>query len=98
MNKYSYVPKSLKEVKITNETSIGDYAFYDLSNLEEVYLTNTITKIGNKAFYNCSNITKVYFDGTIGEWNQLIANSNGNTPLSYGAKLYVKNNDEYVEV
>ena len=40
----------------------------------------------------------MYFNGTLNEWNQIIANSGENTPLAYGAKLYVKNNGGYVEV
>ncbi len=32
-------------------TSIGDYAFYGLSDLKEIHLPNTLTEIGNYAFY-----------------------------------------------
>ena len=93
-----YVPKSLTKVTITKMTKLADNAFYNLSSLTEITLPNTITSIGNRVFYNCIGLTKVYFNGTLDEWNQLISNSNGNTPLDYGAKLYVFENGEYVEV
>ena len=93
-----YTPKSLKRVTITNATGIGWYAFRSLSNLEEVILPNTITSIGAYAFENCKGLVKVYFNGTLEEWNQIISNSDGNTPLAYGAKLYVLENGDYLEV
>ena len=37
--------------------SIGEYAFYKCSSLEEIKLPNEITSIGNGAFWNCTSIT-----------------------------------------
>ncbi len=39
-----------------NITSIGDYAFANMTNLEEVKLPTSVIQIGKYAFYNCSNI------------------------------------------
>ena len=40
----------------SNITSIGDYTFYDLSNLSLTSLSNEITSIGKYAFYGCDKL------------------------------------------
>ena len=40
-------------------TSIGNYAFYNLSKLTSVTLPNSVKSIGNKGFYYCQNLTVV---------------------------------------
>ncbi len=58
-------PCAKKEIVITNEingvpiTSIGQKAFFNVSELEEVYLPNNIEKIGYQAFAYCENLKSV---------------------------------------
>ncbi len=44
--------------RVTGVSEVPSYAF-DGSNLESVYLPNTIESIGYRAFYNCSQLTSV---------------------------------------
>ena len=49
--------ESVKCIVFTGSiSSIGDYAFANLTNLEELELPSSVTQIGKYAFYNCSNI------------------------------------------
>lgn len=43
----------------TANNVIGDYFMKDMSNLQKLYLPNSITKIGQHAFKNCSNLRKL---------------------------------------
>ena len=43
-------------------TTIGDYAFYWLSSLENVYIPKTVTRIGDYAFDLCSSMRNVWMD------------------------------------
>ena len=52
------IERSVKDIKITNATSIGNYAFYNCSNLTKASFPNA-TSIGEYAFYNCSSLTSV---------------------------------------
>jgi hypothetical protein len=54
----SYVPTSLKEVKITSG-AIGSYAFYNCGNLTSVIICEGVDSIGDYAFCNCGNLTSV---------------------------------------
>lgn len=40
-------------------TSIGDYAFYECSNLSYIDIPYTVTSIGDKAFFSCDDLTSV---------------------------------------
>lgn len=42
-------------------TTIGDYAFYDCQNLENVVIPNKVSKIGKRAFGLCSNLNTITF-------------------------------------
>ena len=50
------VPETIDGYPVTR---IGDYAFYQESNLEEMTLPAGVTYIGNYAFSDCSNLRKV---------------------------------------
>lgn len=43
------------------ELKIGEKAFYNCTNLKEVYLTTKVTSIGDSAFENCSNLSIIDF-------------------------------------
>ena len=59
-----YVPRTLKELVLTDETSIDDYAFYECDSLEKVYIPLTCEYIGEAAFYGCYNLT-IYYEGAM---------------------------------
>ena len=40
-------------------TSIGEYAFYNLSSLTAITIPESVTSIGNEAFKHCSSITAI---------------------------------------
>lgn len=61
---YYYAPFSrktiIKKVIIENDvTSIGDWCFYECTNLSSVVIANSVTKIGYCAFSDCSSLTKI---------------------------------------
>ena len=44
---------------------IGDYAFYDCSDLTSVTIPNSVTSIGDYAFYRCSDLTSVTISNSV---------------------------------
>lgn len=48
-------------------TKIGDYAFYNCSNLTDVILPNGVTEIGGSAFQGCSNLENVTIPNSVTE-------------------------------
>ena len=53
------IPASLKEVIITKATIIGDYAFYDCTEIENIIIPSSVQTIGTCAFYNCESLKKI---------------------------------------
>lgn len=59
------------EGMIEGITQIGDYAFYNQSDLTTIEIPDTVTSIGDYAFYNCTGLSSVILpDGvtSIGEY------------------------------
>ena len=54
-----YIPKTLREVTITDETVLGYAAFWGCSGLENIIMPNSITEIGSSAFWGCGKLTSV---------------------------------------
>lgn len=54
---HAFYGTAAKSVKIPNTvTEIGDYAFYECTNLNAVKMPDSITEIGGHSFYNCSKL------------------------------------------
>ena len=46
-------------------TSIGDYAFYQCSELKYAYVSETVNKVGNGAFSQCRKFNDITFNGEL---------------------------------
>ena len=60
-----YIPKSLKEVIITGETSIEQHAFNGCTNLTTVIMLGKVTSIKEYAFFRCSNLTNITISDSV---------------------------------
>ena len=57
---------TIKKVIINSGvTSLGDYAFAQLRNLETVSIPNTVTKIGTATFYECNSLQTVTLPSSV---------------------------------
>ena len=50
---YYYIPQTIKNVTITVQTTIPDYAFYNCSFIETISIPTETSSIGKYAFNNC---------------------------------------------
>ena len=67
-------------------TSIENYAFYNCSDLETIYISNSIESIGGYAFAGCNNILEI----KAGSRKAITANENIFSSDAYNnAVLYV---------
>lgn len=58
-NYYYYIPASLREVVITDESVISKNAFINCSMLESIIIKSDLTTIGDYAFYNCDGLKTI---------------------------------------
>lgn len=96
---YSHAPwydinSYIKTIEIKQGvTTIGNSAFANCFNLKSVSIHGALSQIGTSAFYNCDVLDEVYID-SLAAWCQTYINEDyGSSPLSYGAHLYVKDQE-----
>lgn len=53
---YYYIPQSLRQVVITDETAVAQYSFMNCGFLQSAELRAEVTQIGDYAFYGCSGL------------------------------------------
>lgn len=51
-----YIPYSLREINVTNETLIANYAFLYLYNVKKITINEGVEFIGQGAFHSCYNL------------------------------------------
>ena len=54
-----YIPSTLRNVTITKESIIGEYAFRNCSMLTKIDLNDEITQVGQNSFQNCSKLEAI---------------------------------------
>ncbi|MDE7213658.1 MAG: leucine-rich repeat domain-containing protein, partial [Anaeroplasmataceae bacterium] len=52
----AYIPYSLREIYVTNETLIANYAFLRFWNVQKIVINEGVTSIGQGAFHSCNNL------------------------------------------
>ena len=60
-----YVPTSLTKIYITSGTKIPKNAFYGMTRLEQVEISNSVKTIGQGAFYNCSSLKNIVIPSSV---------------------------------
>ncbi len=64
-----YVPATLKKITVT--ASIGDEAFYQCWNIENITIGDGVTSIGDEAFYQCSGLTSIEIPDSVASIGEL---------------------------
>lgn len=50
---------------------IGEGAFYELKNIKEIVLPDSVTSIGIRAFSDCTSLKIIYYTGTEAQWEKI---------------------------
>lgn len=61
----AYIPKTLKNIKVTDDLSLGEYSFYQAENIENIEINKEVSEIPKYAFFECLNLKNVIFNGKI---------------------------------
>ena len=94
----SYATTITKIIINHSVTSIGAYAFYEMSAVTEVQFGTSsgdsyccaVTSIGNSAFDGCTSLAKINCYGGIAKWLDISLGNNASNPLyKKGGDLYV---------
>ena len=76
---YGYLYSGLHTLKIMDGvTSIGDFAFYGCSKIQNVIIADSVTEIGEWAFSNCSGVTTVTIPKSVTSIGEQAFSSNRN--------------------
>jgi hypothetical protein len=68
-------------------TSIGNYAFYECSELSSISLISSVSSIGEYAFYECSSLSSFTFPSSLKTIGDYAFQSSGLTYASFGSYL-----------
>ena len=84
--------KTVTEITVPDYvTEIGDWAFSNCSNLNNVTLGRSIIRIGESAFRNSDAITSIYFTGNILNWCNIVFEDKWANPISQSGDFYIDN-------
>ena len=75
-------------------TSIGEYAFYNLSSLDYISIPTTLQECNNSAFSSNGNVTRVDIQ-SFESWANINFANYGSNPLCRNGRLYM--NDEIIK-
>ena len=70
-SRYYYIPSSIKEVIITDESVISFGAFHNCKYIKRITLYNNVSSIYHHAFYKCDSLTDVFYKGTLLDKNNI---------------------------
>ncbi len=59
-----YVPSSLKNVTVTGSTSIGEYAFYECNNIQNISFLGNVKIFADSVFRNCNGLKSIKLPST----------------------------------
>ena len=85
---YAFVPKTLKTVVLTHETSLSNNAFDSCSKIEQIILNEGITQIGDSTFNGCSSLKSMILPDsvtTIG--SNLFTSCSALTEVTFGSGI-----------
>jgi len=86
----NYIPKTLKNLIVTNDKELSDYSFYNATSLEYIELNNDITYVGKYSFYGASNLSEIYFNGILTKINsKALYKLNSLKTITFGFNKYL---------
>lgn len=87
-NYYYYIPASLREVVITDETVVSKNAFINCSMLESIIIKSDLTSIGDYAFYNCSGLKTITIESnTLPTISTYVFNGDSNVVIKVNSAI-----------
>ncbi|MCR4898404.1 MAG: leucine-rich repeat domain-containing protein, partial [Acholeplasmatales bacterium] len=86
-----YIPKTLKNVVITNDDYIQTGAFMNI-NLDTISLSEDVVKFEKNSFYKFSS-TKIYYDGDLNGWIKIDKKTDEVSILNGSYYLYLKDEE-----